>query len=101
MESYFGQKQENALTLDLCDLSFWRHPFTAENPLVRKWSNTKIIQICSDQETNSSTSWPEGEYIFSKLIFLGELFLIYTSILLYSQNNNKDTTTETAKIFMD
>ncbi len=40
----------------LFELSFWRHPFTAEDPLVSKWCN---LQICSN-ETNS---------------FLGELFL--------------------------
>ncbi len=33
-------------------LSFWRHPFTAENPLVSKWCNAKFLQICSDEETN-------------------------------------------------
>ncbi len=35
----------------LFGLSFWRHPFTAEDPLVNKWSN--VIQICSDEETKS------------------------------------------------
>ncbi len=38
-------------------LLFWRHPFTAEDPLVSKWCNAKFLQICSDEETNSSTSW--------------------------------------------
>ncbi len=37
--------------------SFWRHPFTAENPLMSKWCNAKFLQICSDEETNSSTTW--------------------------------------------
>ncbi len=37
-------------------LSFWRHPFTAEDPLESKWCNAKFLQICSDQEINSSTS---------------------------------------------
>ncbi len=37
-------------------LSFWRHPFTAEDPLVSKWWNAKFLQIYSDKETNSSTS---------------------------------------------
>ncbi len=32
----------------LFGLSFWRHPFTAEDPLVSKW----FLQICSDEETN-------------------------------------------------
>ncbi len=26
---------------------FWRHPFTAENPLVIKWCNAKFLQISS------------------------------------------------------
>ncbi len=34
----------------LIGLSFWRHPFTAEDPLVRKWCNAKFLQICSDKE---------------------------------------------------
>ncbi len=51
------------LLVDFCDVfisgldSFWRHPFTADNPLVRKWCNATFLQICSDEETNSSVSW--------------------------------------------
>ncbi len=41
----------------LFGLSFWRHPFTAEDPLVNKWCNAEFPQICSHEETNSSTSW--------------------------------------------
>ncbi len=41
----------------LFGLSFWRHPFTAEHTLVSNWCNAKFLQICSDQETNSSTFW--------------------------------------------
>ncbi len=40
----------------LFGLSFWRHPFTAEDPLVSKRWNAKFLQICSHEETNSSTS---------------------------------------------
>ncbi len=29
----------------LFGLSFWRHPFTAEDPLVSKWYNAKFLQI--------------------------------------------------------
>ncbi len=36
----------------LFGLSFWRHPFTAEDPLVRKWCNAKLLQICLDGEKN-------------------------------------------------
>ncbi len=38
----------------LYGLSFWRHPFTAEHPLLSKWCNTTFLQTCSDEETNSS-----------------------------------------------
>ncbi len=40
----------------LFGLSFWRHPFTAVDPLVSKWCNATFLQICSDEETNSFTS---------------------------------------------
>ncbi len=56
----------------LFGLSFWRHPFTAEDPLVRKWCNATFLQICSHEETNP-TSWKD--LIFSKFSFLGQLFL--------------------------
>ncbi len=39
---------ECGLLVDYCDvfyqLSFWRHPFTAEDPLVSKWCNAKFHQ---------------------------------------------------------
>ncbi len=38
----------------LFGLSFWWHPFTAEDPLVSKWWNATFLQICSDREANSS-----------------------------------------------
>ncbi len=34
----------------LFGLSFWRHPFTAEDPLMSKWCNAKSLQICSHDE---------------------------------------------------
>ncbi len=43
--------------VDYCDVFIWWHPFTAEDPLVSKWCNAKFLQICSHEETNSSTSW--------------------------------------------
>ncbi len=39
----------------LFGLSFWRHPFTTEDPLVSNWCNAQFLQICSDEET--CTSW--------------------------------------------
>ncbi len=44
----------------LFGLSFWRHPFTAEDPLVSKWCNAKFLQICFDEQTKSSTSMAWG-----------------------------------------
>ncbi len=55
----------------LIGLSFWRHPFTAENPLVTKWCNAQFFQICSDEQTNSSTSWMAwGWEHFQQVFFL-------------------------------
>ncbi len=51
---------------DVNQLLFYRHPFTAEDPLVIKWFNAKFLQICSEEETNWSTS--EVVYIYSKCI---------------------------------
>ncbi len=39
----------------LFGLTFWWHPFTAEDPLVNKWCNVKYHQICFDEEADSST----------------------------------------------
>ncbi len=44
--------------MDYCDVfiscldSFWRHPFTAEHPLVSKWCSARFLQICSHEGTN-------------------------------------------------
>ncbi len=57
----------------LFGLSFWRHPFTAEDPLVSKLCNTVISPICSDEKTNTSTSSIAWEWVYFQLnfIFLG------------------------------
>ncbi len=34
-------------------IELWRHPFTAEVPLVNTLSNPTFLQICFDEETNS------------------------------------------------
>ncbi len=34
--------------IQLYKLSLWRHPFTAEDPLVSKWCNAKFLQIWSN-----------------------------------------------------
>ncbi len=41
----------------LFGLLFWRHPFTAADPLVSKWCEAKFFLICFDEVTNSSTVW--------------------------------------------
>ncbi len=47
-------------------LSFWRHPFTAEDLLLSKWCNAKFLQICSSEEINSSTTfWMAWGWKFS------------------------------------
>ncbi len=38
----------------LFGFSFWRHPFAAEDTLLRAWCNATFLQVCSDEETNSS-----------------------------------------------
>ncbi len=38
----------------LFGLSFWRHPFTAEDPLVCRWCNATFLHICPHVETISS-----------------------------------------------
>ncbi len=51
-------------------LSFWRHPFTAEHPLLSKWCKATFLQICSDEETNSSTSWMTRGWVYFSAHFL-------------------------------
>ncbi len=55
--------------VDYCDViiscldSFWRHPFTAVDPLLSKWCNATFLQIYSDEETNLSTSWMARDWV--------------------------------------
>ncbi len=53
----------------LFELSFWRHPFTAEDPLVSKWCNAKFLQMCFDEQTNSSKSWMAWGWVNVQQIF--------------------------------
>ncbi len=55
----------------LFGLSFWWHPFTAEDPLVNK---CYISLNLMKKQTHLHLWWLEGEYIFNTLKFLGELF---------------------------
>ncbi len=54
----------------LFGLLFWWHPFTAEDPLMSKWCNTTFLQICSDEETNSSTLWMVWGWVHFQQIFI-------------------------------
>ncbi len=45
-------------------LSIWQHPFTAVDALMNKWCNAKFLQICSGEETNSSTSTISHSLLF-------------------------------------
>ncbi len=47
----------------LFGLSFWRHPFTADDSLLIEWTNATFLQIGLDEETNSSTSWKAWEWV--------------------------------------
>ncbi len=56
------------LLMDYCDVfiscfcSFWRHPFTAEHPLVSKWCNAKYLQICSQEKWICDLHWTVHVY---------------------------------------
>ncbi len=66
----------------LFGLWFWRHPFTAEDPLVSKWWNAKFLQICSDEETNSSTSWMAWGWIhYQQIVIFGQTIPLKTTCL--------------------
>ncbi len=41
----------------LFGLSFWRHPFTAEDPLLSKWCNATFLQIWWRNKLIYCTSW--------------------------------------------
>ncbi len=65
-------------------LSFWRHPFTAEDPLMSKWCNGYFFfQICSNEETNSfRSSMVWGWVHFQQITFFG-LTISWKQPLLY------------------
>ncbi len=63
----------------LFGLSFWRHPFTAEDPLVSKWCNANFLQnvLIRKQTSTSWTDWVNSQkiYIFGWTIPLVWLIL--------------------------
>ncbi len=53
----------------LFGLSFWRHPFTTEDPLVSKWRNTTFLR-CRNRlinSPNSSSSWMTWGWVHFRL----------------------------------
>ncbi len=63
----------------LFGLSFWRHPFTAEDPLVSKWCITKFIQICSNKKT------------FKNLVNFQQIFIFWWIVPLKLHHYEKVT----------
>ncbi len=54
----------------LFGLSFWRHPFTAEDVLMNMRCNATFLQISSDKESNSSSSWMAWGWVYFQQIFI-------------------------------
>ncbi len=54
----------------LFGLLFWRHPFTAEDPLLSKWWSDEFLQIDSHEETNSFTSWMAWGRVHLQKVFI-------------------------------
>ncbi len=71
--------------------SFWRHPFTAEDPVMSMWCNAKFLQICSDEETNSSTSWMACGWVHFQQIFISE-WTIPFSVMKFPDHHIKYST---------
>ncbi len=71
----------------LFGLSFWRHPFTAEDQSVSKRCNAKFLQICSDEETNSSTSWMTWGWVNVFIFIFGWIIPLKVLHEHYAKNN--------------
>ncbi len=71
----------------LFDLSFLQNPFTAEDPLIRKWCNAKFLQICFRWINK-----PLDGLRVSTFSFLVWTILLFKS-LVYKNTNWKKTTT--------
>ncbi len=68
----------------LFGLSFWRHPFTAKPSIVEQViCNATFLQICSDEETNSS-------YILAGLR-VSTFYNKYTHMYTFGVNNSIKT----------
>ncbi len=65
--------------IQLFGLSFWRHPFTV--PLVSKSCSTTFIEICSNEETISSTSCIAWIWVhFHEMFIFGVNYSFNTNI---------------------
>ncbi len=64
----------------LFGLSFWRHPFTAEHPLLRQWRNKLILVLYEGNDGD----------IFRRFFFFGKLlkWLFYCIATLHFWCNN-------------
>ncbi len=64
----------------LFELSLWRHPFTAEDPLVSKWCNVESVLILFWRNKIIYILDGLSEYIFRvKVSFLGKLNYTFNS----------------------
>ncbi len=88
LESYFITCGLLRCFYQLFELSFWRHPFTAEDPSSDVMLN--FMQIFSDEETNSSTSWmawgqvhfqPIFIFVWTTPLTVGYLFIVLQNLL--------------------
>ncbi len=53
---------KHAASYQLFALSFWRHPFTAQDPLVNKWCNAKFSKSFPvKKQIHLYLGWPESE----------------------------------------
>ncbi len=66
----------------LFGLSFWRHPFTAEDPKVSKWCN-------ANEETNSTTSWMAWRLVNIQKIFTFGKTILLSSLASHMPNFNR------------
>ncbi len=73
----------------LFGLSFWRHPFTAEHPLVSKWWMLRFSKSVSmKKQTHLHLGWPEGEYFFLQVFIFGWTIPLKTVFFNNNYNNN-------------
>ncbi len=70
------------------ELSFWRHPFTADDPSVSNWCNDKFLQICFEKRIHNLAGLRER--IFSANFH----FWVNYSFKLWSTHINNESRTK-------